>query len=304
VATEGWSGPNAFSKIASGAKSHRGGADHAPKEFNLCGRYLFSSILIPPLSPQDQSRTAILELKPFPPSVATALPVIGGFWGEIGADLRRRSLDQWPRFEHTLASYRLALAKVGHGGRGADVFGTLLACADVLLYDDVTAPEFASAWAAPFSPSELGEATTPFDHERLLDHLTTTPLEVRRGSTHSISGIIFKAADLAPSDGPITVSPVDANRILGKHGLRVVSRRDGSGQALAVASSHSALAKLFEGTHWAQSSGTSGGWVQAISRVQGARKRTTRFVVGEKPRSAYHVPIEAVIDPDGGEEED
>jgi hypothetical protein len=96
--------------------------------------FYFTSILMPAMLAQDRNRMAILELKPIPrgarePMLERAKIV------ELGAQLRRRVIDQWERFDATLAAYRRALAGVGHSGRSADQFGTLLAFADLLLYD-------------------------------------------------------------------------------------------------------------------------------------------------------------------------
>jgi hypothetical protein len=125
----------------------RGGSDHQATEFVARSCFYFTSILMPAMLAQDRNRMAILELKPIPrgarePMLERAKIV------ELGAQLRRRVIDQWERFDATLAAYRRALAAVGHSGRSADQFGTLLAFADLLLYDGPEPdPEVVADWA-------------------------------------------------------------------------------------------------------------------------------------------------------------
>jgi hypothetical protein len=52
---------------------------------------------------------------------------------DMGARILRRLIDQWPRLPTALAQYQIALIEVRHNNRTADVFGTLLALADLIL---------------------------------------------------------------------------------------------------------------------------------------------------------------------------
>jgi hypothetical protein len=67
-------------------------------------------------------------------------------------------IDQWDRYDATLAAYRRALAGTGHKGRSADQFGTLLAFADLLLYDGPEPePEVLNDWAEALRATDLAE---------------------------------------------------------------------------------------------------------------------------------------------------
>ena len=63
----------------------------------------------------------------------------------------------WPRFAATLALYRKALASVGNDDRACDQFGTLLTCADLLLYDELPSVEVLDEWAQACAPAQLTE---------------------------------------------------------------------------------------------------------------------------------------------------
>ena len=263
---------------ASGALLLRGGADHVGSEFVARSCFLFSSILIPPLRSQDRSRMAILELKRL--ESITPPKMDAKSMGQLGAQLRRRMLDQWPRFAETLEAYRQELAtNAGHGGRGADVFGTLLACADLALFDAPPESEALAGWSKKLKAVKMAEVReTGGDHESLLDQIRTSVLDVWRGGTKTTVGQILLAAagklDDAHADG------LEAGRVLGTYGMRYLVYPPGTkleGEWVAFANSHQGLARLLEGTHWAKRSGTTGVWVQALERVQGARHANLRF---------------------------
>jgi hypothetical protein len=177
---------------ASGAVTYRGGADHQGREFTIRSAFLFSSILVPPLSGQDRSRLAILELQELgrnaaPPRLdARKLRMLGQL-------LRARWLQQWRRWPETLEAWRAALTEAGHGGRGADQYGTLLAAADLALHDDA-APnhDYCAIWAQKLAAGELARrADDAADHERLRQppaDLGRRPVPQRRATNHRAMG--------------------------------------------------------------------------------------------------------------------
>lgn len=258
-------------QAASGGVVLRGGADHQGAEFVARAAFLFSSILLPPLLGQDRSRLAILELEKLPRG--QAMPDMAArALRALGAGLRRRLFDQWPRWEATLESYRHALTTIGgHGARGADQFGTLLAAADLALYDDAPDDARVSAWAEKLRASELIEVDdNEADEQRLVAHLMTATVDpFRSGARKSLGEWIARAASDDPPEDPSQPQPaIEANRVLGTYGLKVI--RLEAGTILAIANYHAGLTHIFAGTHWAGRSGAQGVWVQAARRLQGA----------------------------------
>jgi hypothetical protein len=102
---------------------------------------------------------------------------------ELGKQLRRRVIDQWDRYDATLAAYRRALATKGHSGRSADQFGNLLAFADLLLYDGPEPePDVLLDWAEALRADELAEtADNRSDAQEACEFLTGYPLQLRGG---------------------------------------------------------------------------------------------------------------------------
>lgn len=248
-------------QAASGGVILRGGADHKGQEFKARSSFLFSSILVPPLLDQDISRIALLELNPLdndtpPPAIEPR------HWTKIGRGLRTRVIDGWDRLHDTLELYRQALASQGHTKRGCDQFGTLLALADLALYDATPSPDRCELWAEKLSAAVIDDQMDQAsDWERCLNHLFGQQLDVYRGGERQTVGqYVLKAAEIVDSG-----DPKKAQRALASAGMRVYGQKDNA--QLAIANAHPGLAALFEGTQWHASAGQRGVWAQAIKRI-------------------------------------
>jgi hypothetical protein len=309
---------------SSGSPMHRGGQDHSAHEFTLRSAFFFSSINIPALQPQDRSRLAILELRPFPqewpapPDLARYnLPV-------LGRKLLRRMIDGWHRLEATKIKFHEALAEAGHDGRACDQFGTLLACADVLIHDHDTAdglPDFETVleWADRCRPEKMREiAQEEPDYARCLHHMLGGQVQARGGDERvALSSWIGDALDYAVT--PMFAGSDEragderaADR-LANIGLKLVNarfypeERDAAGKVskparwgaesykpeepgfLALAANYQPLSKLLEGTLWAPIYG------DVLARFpQAVECRKIKF--GRTGLKAVLVPLYHVLD--------
>ncbi len=296
-------------EAASGTVMIRGGQDHESVQFTARSCFLFSSINIPPLMQQDVNRLAILELDSLKSTTPPALVTDRAAMNNLGRALRRRLADQWHRFDTTLETWRAQLASQGHSARGADQFGVLLTCADLLLSD--AAPEFEvlSGWTDKLSPEALrAMSDDASDEQRCLDHLLTSPAEMWKGGQRSpIGRYIRRVADVENTiDDALDFN--DAVQVLADLGLRVEFLRgqDIEGLYLCVANSHQGLARIYKETHWAGKSGATGGWRQTMMRLNGARSLrdfineqngTPREVLrfGSVPCRCICIPIKTVF---------
>lgn len=290
-------------QASSGGKIARGGADHNAQHFVARSCFLFSSILMPPLQAQDRSRLAVLDLKPLPKGGAE--PRLDADWlRDCGMVMRRRVLDGWGRFPETLRAYRDMLKEAGHGGRGADQFGTLLAVADLLLAD--VAPKAADLddWRDLLASEALAETRDDkSDSDRCLAHLLTSSVTLEGASRpQTVASWVAKAA--AELDEPPDAAgkrPDAAERALSVIGLRVVKRRRDPAPSLAVSVSHQGLARLFQNSHWQARSGAAGVWGQSLARLMGA-EGNQNVRIGGVQNKAVLVPLALCIE-DGEERE-
>ncbi|MES1996410.1 MAG: hypothetical protein V4522_08125 [Pseudomonadota bacterium] len=289
---------------SSGSDMHKGQSDHQAADFTLNSCFQFSAILMPQMEPQDRSRFAVLELEPLPRD-ARKLDLESAKLPAIGAALMRRMFDGWWRYKETYDLYHDALTSGGHDARGADTFGTLLACADLALYDHVPDADLLDHWArlcAPESLAEINDAVQ--DHDACLNHLRTTPHQFRGGDLREGLGTwIGRAVRAGEGDQ-------GARDKIQELGLKIVNRKPlgpgpdgrerwgaidampGQPTYLAVALSHRELATIYGPTKWA-----GGGWATTLARAPGAtRGIKTKFA--RASLTAVLVPIELVIDPD------
>lgn len=310
---------NAIIKLArtasSGGRGVRGGQDHQGHEFTARSCFLFSSILLPPMLDQDRNRLAILELLELPKGAVP--PVLDPrTLATTGAAVLRRMVDRWPRFAATLNVMRMALAKVGHGGRSADQFGTLLAGAFMLLYeDDIELEATAYDWAAQLDARSLAEKSGQSSNSlRCAAHLSSSILPAIGGEIpQSVASWCLDQLGSGDDDRWKRVKTR-----LGTHGMRVTrvtselvdgkpkySIEDPVGMStpagelyLAVACSSRGLDPLWRDSQWQGRAGASGGWGQALGRIEGAIKGQKVRVGGDKV-AVVLVPLGTIADLEG-----
>lgn len=276
---------------ATGALVLRGGAEHHGAEFRAQSVFLFSSILIPPLSPQDRSRMAILQLGKLRDKPA-ALPRSGAL-GVLGRQLRRRLTQGWCRFDETLQAYREMLAAAGHDVRGQDVFGTLLACHDLLVADALPCVETLELWSERLAAAVLREIEDQEEEEvRVLQHLLTSIADIYRGGARVTIGELVERT-VAGGDGfESALGDLQTYGLTIKRANEVAVLREARVNPLAhylcVATSHQGLAKLYQDTAWA-----GGVWTQALRRLEGARAGTAMRFRGVASKVTL-VPVAAL----------
>lgn len=280
---------------ASGAFVLRGGENHVGQSFTARCCFLFSSILIPPMAPQDLRRMAILELRPLAAG-AKAPPLVKAELAEIGGTLRARLVAGWPRWAETLAAYREGLADRGHKGGGQDQFGALLAAADLLLHDGVPDGETVAAMTMGLEASVLADEVDDVpDWEACLRRLRSFQADAWSGGSRRLIGGLVEGQYRGTSN--------DADQVLALYGLKLVRGRDGP--RVFVANSHEGTAQLFAGSRWAE-----GVWRQSLGRVPGAAAGHLR--VGGVDSRGVLLPLRALLGwdpdapraPDAGAEED
>lgn len=253
---------------ASGGLMLRGGDRHNPVEFRARSCFLFSSINTPPLEPQDLSRMALLRLsrlpagQPSPDFDARTLAV-------VGRCILRRLVEEWGRFEETLAAYKGELARAGMDGRGQDTFGTLLACADLIEHkgwdeERVRAPAGNGdlvPWAELMAVAGMAEFEDAAENWRLcLSHLLNVRVDAWRAGNRLAVGQVL--VDLWGFKDDMNAGI--ARTMLAQAGLGLVKRNDGPRDYwLAVPNQNPLTRALFEGSKWAGDIGA-GVWAGAL----------------------------------------
>jgi hypothetical protein len=298
---------------ASGALMFRGGEAHSGVQFHARSAFLFSAINTPPLDPQDLSRMAMLQLKRLKAD-GVAPKVDSRKFEQIGRQLMRKLVDNWGRFETTFNAYREALALGGHDGRGQDTFGTLLACADLIIDHDAPAlglpmGEYAESldyWTEALKAINMAEFEDATENWRkCLNTILTTEVEAWRNESYITVGALlsdFYTMDYSDTDRP---SEEKVRKLLNKAGLTLQKPKDRhSDYKLAVPNNHPQLGKLLRGSTWQGSTGV-GVWSNALRqapedyftsgscRIDGIQSRATVFDIDKiLPRSNTDQEVE------------
>lgn len=283
---------------SSGDIGRRGGPTKGEaSEFQMRSAFLFSAINNPLRSAQDMSRVAVLRLMPIvkdqerPPAIDAdvtgrmVLSLMMQGWGEGGHG-----------FAETLARFKKVLEAGGHGGRGQDTYGTLLACAAMMLgpelANELEVPLFADderQWADWLSAESLPEVEDAKpNYRQCIDRLLTTPVKVWRNASRNTIG---QTIEELRSNDPLTgeARPEDAildrgtaKRDVNMAGLGLLNVREvvagvvrsqrlsmeqalmkyglpAAGWVLAVPNTSVKVAELLEGSEWQH-----GAWKDAL----------------------------------------
>lgn len=164
-------------KGSSGGSIGRGGSDHQAQDFTIHSCFVLSSIIHSIKVGQDHNRFAILDMRPIPTDKAD-LKLDLPHYRALGRRLHRRMLDQWHRFDGTLDYYKGLIHAAGYAGRWRDTFGTLLACADMLLFDASPKDRF-----DPISLAERDDREGGEEWVRLVEPLMMRGTEEARTDT-------------------------------------------------------------------------------------------------------------------------
>lgn len=251
---------------ASGGGSARSSADHRVMQTELRSAFAFSSILIPPLLPQDKSRVAVLDLGRLgdQPPLALDYPALRA----TGAAMRRRMIQGWRRWPELLSWYQDRMREQAHDARGADVYGTLLAAAHVVLDDGQPSHAAIEPWLHLLSAEDLAARSDREDDEvSCLHHLLASQIEPSKGSRRTVSEVIQQAMQDVLING---MRPDESHglTVLQRHGMRL--EIGAPPYHLVVANRNPSLAPLYRGQRWGTASGTDGSWSQSLRRLDGA----------------------------------
>ncbi len=244
---------------ASGAVMLRGGAEHRGTQFTARSAFFFSAINAPPLKPAELSRLAILKLLQLPAD-AKAFELDQERLALAGRQLLRIIMDRWHQLPAKLEAYRTVMTDAGHSGRGKDVFGTLLAMAELVIGDlyeelDVEMGDNLSVWSTRLAVRNLMEYDDQVPNWwRCLSHLLNVQVEVwRSGAQLTVGQVLEELKD--PGNNFMTFD--QANTLLRKCGLSLKRPVVKGELVLGVPNQNPATRRLFVGSDWAGEEGSS-----------------------------------------------
>jgi len=258
---------------SSGAMASRGSADHQAVEFQMRSAFLFSAINNPLQSSQDLSRVAILRLRPLDKDQAMPPPIDAD---TAGRKILARLMAEWRRFPETYEAYASALSAGGHDGRGQKTYGTLLACADMMLGPElaeqlgVPLTEDLDYWRDELAADKLPEVEDAAPNWRAcLTYLLTAPVQQWRNGARTTVGKLL--ADLGDGRNEQFNAAMARNELaltgLGLLDPGAAGTISNASYVLAVPNSSPLVGKLFEGTQWAGSPGSGGPWKDALRQA-------------------------------------
>lgn len=245
---------------ASGGTTYRGGKDHNASEFTLRGCFAFSAIVPPSMRAQDMQRMTFLRLQPLKKGTELS-DYSDGELREHGQRLVGRLVLGWNRWRPTLRAYELALQRIGHNQRGAKQFGTLLAAADLMLFDAVQPDDVCDNLVRGLGRADLYEyeSSEPTWLRIFRVILNAHPPVWGSGSMESVGEVVraFIARDATNGEEGRRLQ-----RKLNRAGLAVVQAKGGH-WFLAISPTHAQVNAIFRDTDF-RAHGGDGAWSSAL----------------------------------------
>lgn len=323
---------NLMKKASSGDRILRGGADHKGTEFTAQSCFLLSSVMHATLRGEDRNRIALLDMLKLPDN-PEPLELELAKWRSTGRRLHRRMIGGIGRFERTLACYKRAIGAQRYEGRWQDTYGTLLACADLLLYD--YAPDV-DPFAENVETDEPGMSRVNLAVMAILPMLAKGRVEART-DTERVSRVLLSHALPGANGNPPepvgtwlerALSWIDAmdaatgtsgpdnkaREKLKTYGLRVVQLIPDAGRTtgyriedartrevawtddyLAVAyPTNKGIAEIFQRGDW-----MGDGYLQSLRKLEGTKGPFKVRFGGRQPDNALLVPLAALSGDEG-----
>lgn len=289
---------------ASGGKIRRGSSEGIAREYECRSAFLLSAINHPPLQAQDESRLAVLALRPI--RRATADDLFEGFDAlSTGREILRRMIDGWPRWEKTLKAFRAALIEAGHSSRSADQFGPMITAGHIAMSDEPPDAGELRRWTDWLQPSALAKPTENW--RQVINHLMDVQPEVfRTYAKKHLAGYIedWRTTD---SNGMGASELKVLEDRCADMGLAITFAkgmpRVWENARLFVPASHPTVIRLFSGTQWAGRPGAGGVWHSALKL--GPVDTCWEGVCGkglDRDRKGVNVLLSAVFGPEPDED--
>lgn len=249
---------------ASGGTTYRGSKDHNAAEFTLRGCFAFSAITPPSMRAQDMQRMAFLRLGPLKAG-GRMKSYTDAEMKRMGQQLAGRIGEGWHRWHDTLRAYEDGMERIQHNQRGAKQFGTLLAAADLLLWDEVPEPDVVDGLVRGLERNELYEyENADPTWLKVLRHILAAQPDVWRNSgSPSVAEVIRTWINAIGEDDKRAES-----RKLARAGLALTRDRKKGHLWLAVPSTHQQISTMFNATDY-RANGGDGLWTTAL---RGAEK--------------------------------
>lgn len=253
---------------SSGDKIGRGSSEGVAREFECRSAFIATSINIPPMRQQDQSRFAILSLDKF--AEAQADPKIPWeLMADVGRQLLRRMIDGWTRWKPTLLAFKEALIDHGkHDARGAEQFGALLAAAHIAEFDEAPTREQLEHWAGLLQATGMSETANKTDDWReCLNHLTDLIPEGLKNKASALPTLGSRLAAFRRNAS--TIGDLEAICVMMGLALTFPKGEAPSWEKgrLFIPSNNPETRKQFAGTTWEGVPGATGVWHTTLQRA-------------------------------------
>jgi putative DNA primase/helicase len=236
----------------------------------------------------DQNRFVVTELKRTEPSMESVenyqsfLREVQKFKGDFGKRLYSRAFAMWEPIKTNKALFYSNFSKV-HGGRAADLYGTLISGLYAMENDVAIEPDAVGDYLSQFALDIHEERTDQDEGDEMacLNHLLDHVLVFAGGERHSVRECLERLVKGIESDTFLN----ECDRMLKNIGIKFI---DEGFPKFAIANSHSQLDKIYDDTKWRKCH------KRSLRRIEGHEVPTNAIRIIGKTRATI-LPISAAL---------
>ncbi len=271
----------------------RGTPEGKALQFSLRTMFFFSAVRVTGMSPQDETRILMLELKNHDgdPEIGKLIDDESDALSDSGPEWCGYMASHAHHIADGIAAFKAAMPSIE--SRHRLNMATLLAGAFIALEGRVPKPKEAEQWVKEFAPTveRHGLAHERDDASEALNHLFAHPVKGFRDMDMPFShwiGVELEALRKGERQNAIR----DSQRILASHDMKLVLEGENAG--LLISNSSPAVNRIFATTRWAN-----GAWRRAIGQIPGTfiPKNPVYFTTTKTKSRCIGLPFDLVPDP-------
>ena len=270
---------------AGNAQITKGSASGQAMSFSIRSMFMFGSINASIKQASDESRIAVVSLKPNSKDVKSiaafnkfAELVDSTLTDELCSAVRARAYRDIPKLRRNARIMAKAVAESQKSQRIGDQYGALLAGAFGLYSNMELDIDMAREWVSKLDFTEVSESEAVRDEENLMTTLLQAEIRAEIGGIHIVKSLA-ELLNTLRGEFDSGIPQHEIHGALGRYGFAYENEN------LLVSNKHEKIGNILRNTAWADN------WARVLVRVDGASKSVKSQRIGGVVTRFVSVPI-------------
>jgi putative DNA primase/helicase len=274
---------------AGNAQITKGSASGQAMSFSVRSMFMFGSINPSINAASDESRIAVVALKPHTREVKEVaefdrFEILVGetLSDDFCASIRARAYRDIPKIRRNAKIMARAVAEKLKSQRSGDQYGALLAGAFGLYSEEELSLDKAREWVKTIDFDDASESESVRDEETLMTTILQSEIRAEVNGLHIVKSLAELIGTLR-GDFDLGIPKHEVQNALGRYGFKYESG------VLYVSNKHDKISGILRNSAWADN------WSRVLVRVDGAQKSTKPLRIGGVVSRFVAVPVDLFL---------